>query len=39
MVLAGIGGGFEHTGELKAMKYKEAMNSPDKMKWEQGVVA
>jgi hypothetical protein len=39
LVGAGIGGGFEHTGELKAMKYKEAMNSPDKMKWEQGVVA
>jgi hypothetical protein len=28
LVGAGIGGGFEHTGELKAMKYKEAMNSP-----------
>jgi hypothetical protein len=39
LVGAGIGGGFEHTGELKAMKYKEAMDSPDKQKWEQGVVA
>jgi hypothetical protein len=37
LVGAGIGGGFEHTGELKVMKYKEAMSSPDKAKWEQGV--
>jgi hypothetical protein len=33
------GGGFEHTGELKVMKYKEAMASPDMTKWEQGVDA
>jgi hypothetical protein len=25
---AGIGGGFEHTSELKPMKYKEANNGP-----------
>jgi hypothetical protein len=37
LVGAGIGGGFKHTGELKVMKYKEAMNSLDKTKWEQGV--
>jgi hypothetical protein len=37
LVGAGIGGGFEHTGELKVMKYKEAMDSPDKTKWEQGL--
>jgi aspartyl/asparaginyl-tRNA synthetase len=36
---AGIGGGFEQTGELNVMKYKEAMASPDKAKWEQGVEA
>jgi hypothetical protein len=39
LVGAGIGGGFEHTGELKVMKYKEAMDSLDKTKWEQGVEA
>ena len=26
---AGIGGGFDHTSELKVMKYEEAINSPD----------
>ena len=26
---AGTGGGFEHTSELKFMKYKEATNGPD----------
>jgi aspartyl/asparaginyl-tRNA synthetase len=39
LVGAGIGGGCEHTGALKVMKYKEAMDSPDKTKWEQGVEA
>jgi hypothetical protein len=39
LVGAGIGGGFERTGELKVRKYKEAMASPDKIKWEQGVDA
>ena len=27
---AGIGGGFDHTSELKVMKYEEAINSPDR---------
>ena len=31
---AGIGGGFEHTSELKVMKYEEAINSPDKEGWK-----
>jgi hypothetical protein len=29
-VRAGIGGGFENTMELKPMKYKEAINKPDR---------
>ena len=31
---AGIGGGFEHTEELKPMKYKEAISSPDGQAWK-----
>ena len=31
---AGIGGGFEHTSELKVMKYEEAISSPDKEGWK-----
>ena len=31
---AGIGGGFEHTSELKVMKYEEALASPDKEGWK-----
>ena len=27
---AGIGGGFEHTSELKVIKYEEAISCPDK---------
>jgi len=34
---AGIGGGFQNTKELHIMKYKEAMDTPDKIEWE-GVV-
>jgi hypothetical protein len=34
---AGEGGGFEHTSELKPMKYKEAMATKDKYKWDQAV--
>ncbi len=30
---AGIGGGFENTVELKAMKYKEAIIRPDGEAW------
>ena len=28
------GGGFSHASELKFMKYKEAMSTPDKQYWE-----
>jgi len=31
---AGIGGGFDDTNELHVMKFDEAMNTPDKPKWE-----
>jgi hypothetical protein len=31
---AGIGGGFENTAGLKPMKYNEAMDEPDKAKWQ-----
>lgn len=34
---AGLGGGFEHTSELKVMKYSEAMSGPDKKEWEEEV--
>ena len=34
---AGIGGGFEHTQELHAMKFEEAMQTEDKKKWEVAV--
>ena len=34
---AGIGGGFEHTEELKPMKYKEAMATKDKVQWQKAV--
>ena len=30
---AGIGGGFGNTAELKPMKFKQAMRTPDKEKW------
>jgi hypothetical protein len=39
LVGAVVGGGFERTGELKVMKYKEAMASTDTAKWKQGVEA
>jgi len=35
---AGIGGGFQNTKKLHVMKYKEAMNTPDKIKWEGAVM-
>ena len=34
---AGIGGGFGNTAELKPMKYKEAMNTPDREHWKEAV--
>ena len=34
---AGIGGGYEHSNELKTMNYKDAMQSEDKKEWEQEV--
>jgi len=35
---AGLGGGFTDTHELHVMNYDEAMNTPDKDKWEDAVV-
>ena len=32
---AGVGGGFDHTRELKMMKFKEDMNGPDSNKWKE----
>jgi hypothetical protein len=34
---ASIGGGFENTMELKPMKYKEAINRPDRKAWEKEI--
>ena len=31
---AGLYGGFDHTSELKVMKFKEAVNRPDRNKWK-----
>ena len=31
---AGLGGGFDHTSELKVMKFKEVMNGPESKKWK-----
>jgi hypothetical protein len=33
-VLAGVGGGFTNTNELRVMKYHEALNGPDGKKWK-----
>jgi len=30
---AGIGGGFSNTSELRVIKYKEAINGPDREHW------
>ena len=32
-MIAGIGGGFLDTNELRIMKYNEAINGPDGIKW------
>ena len=37
LVGAALGGGFEHTSELRPMKFKEAMATPDKPHWEAAV--
>jgi Reverse transcriptase (RNA-dependent DNA polymerase) len=37
LVGASLGGGFAYANELKPMKYKEAMASPDKKHWEVAV--
>ena len=34
---AGIGGGFDHTSELRPMKYEEAMASPKAQLWGEAV--
>ena len=34
---AGLGGGFENTNELHVIKYKEAMASDDKEKWQKAI--
>ena len=34
---AGIGGGFNNTAELKPMKYRQAMATSDKEKWNEAV--
>ena len=33
LVGSALGGGFYHTSELKAMKYKESTSTPDKPYW------
>eukprot|EP00984_Skeletonema_dohrnii_P034690 scaffold33638_cov142-Skeletonema_dohrnii-CCMP3373.AAC.8 len=38
LVGAGIGGGFEHTSELKTLNYKQAMSSDDAEDWKVEVV-
>ena len=37
VVGAGIGGGFEHTAELKMLKLDEAVNSVNKKNWYQTI--
>ncbi len=34
---ASIGGGFESAMELKPVKYKEAINRPDRKAWEKEI--
>ena len=33
----GLGGGFDHTSELKVMKFKEAMNGPGSDQWKEEI--
>ena len=37
MVGAALGSGYEHSSELKVMKYDEAINMPDKEHWDDAV--
>ena len=37
LIGAALGGGFEHTSELKVMNYKQAMATPDAPYWEEAV--
>lgn len=39
LVGAGVGGGFEHTDELKVLKYRQAMASSDKAEWDTEIKA
>ena len=34
---AGLGGGFEHTSELKVLKFKQAMKTKDRVEWLKAV--
>ena len=38
MVGAGVGGGFINTQELHVIKYKEAMQIPEKKEWKSAVL-
>ncbi len=37
LVGAGIGSGFANTNELKVTSYKESMQSPDRVAWEEEI--
>jgi hypothetical protein len=37
LVGAGVGGGFDHTDELRVMNYREAMKSPDADEWKEEI--
>jgi Reverse transcriptase (RNA-dependent DNA polymerase) len=39
LVGAGLGEGFQHTGELHALKFKDAMPGDNKDKWKEAVEA
>ena len=34
---AGLGGGFDNTNELKVLTYEDAVNSKNRIKWEEAV--
>ena len=34
---AGIGGGFEHTSDLRSMKYHQAINGPKEKEWKEKI--
>ena len=37
LIGAGVGGGINHTSELKVLNYKKAMQSPDADKWRKEI--